>query len=337
MEVKVTASKNYSVVIKDEINSLKNYLEGFTGERVAIISDNKVDSLYFGVLDEFFQNKRIFNFVFKAGEDSKNIVTYLEALNFLAKNNFQRDDLVVAFGGGVTSDLAGFVSATYMRGIKFIIVPTTLLSAVDASVGGKTAINLDYGKNLAGAFYQPSLVYINVEFLKTLNDREMLSGMGEVIKYAFISGELTKEDIEKGITKELIYKCVKIKAQIVAEDEKEGGLRKLLNFGHTVGHAIEKASGYLLSHGECVLIGIKKAIEISKAINGLTEENAQRAMEILSLSSSKLSVSFDKDELFKYIASDKKGRGDRVDFILLNNNLQCEIKSVDLKEIYGLL
>ncbi len=337
MEVKVTASNNYSVIIKDELNSFKNYVKDLKGDKVLIVSDNFVDSLYGWLLDGFFEGKEVYNFVFKAGEESKNIVTYLEILNFLAKNNFKRNDTVVAFGGGVTGDLAGFVASTYMRGINLIMVPTTLLSMVDSSVGGKTAINLDYGKNLVGAFYQPSLVYINTDFLKTLNERELLSGMGEVIKYAFIGKTISYQLLKNGVTKELIYKCVQIKADIVSQDEKEGGVRKLLNFGHTVGHAIEKASNYLLSHGECVLIGIKKAIEISSKLNGLTEENANEAIKILNLSNSKLSISFDKDELIKYIKNDKKGSQDKVDFIFLNNDLECEIKSVELEKIYNLL
>ncbi len=337
MEVKVTASNNYGVIIKDELNSFKNYVKDLKGDKVLIVSDNFVDSLYGYLLDGYFEGKEVYNFVFKAGEESKSIVTYLEILNYLAKNNFKRSDTIVAFGGGVTGDLAGFVASTYMRGINLIMVPTTLLSMVDSSVGGKTAINLDYGKNLVGAFYQPSLVYINTGFLKTLNNREFLSGMGEVIKYAFIGKTISYDILKKGVSKELIYKCVQIKADIVSQDEKESGIRKLLNFGHTVGHAIEKASNYLLSHGECVLIGIKKAIEISKEINGLTEENANKANQILSLSNSKLSISFDRDELIKYIKNDKKGSQDKIDFIFLNNDLECEIKSVELEKIYNLL
>jgi 3-dehydroquinate synthase len=161
--------------------------------------------------------------------------------------------------------------------------------------------------------------------------------MGEVIKYAFLGDLITVDDIKQGITKELIYKCVSIKADIVNKDEKESGERKLLNLGHTVGHAIEKASNYFISHGECVLLGMKKAIEISKSVNGLTEDNANKAMEILLLSGSKLSLSFDKDELYSYLKQDKKGQGDKVDFIVINNDLKGEIKSIELKELYNLL
>ncbi|MBO5888975.1 MAG: 3-dehydroquinate synthase [Clostridia bacterium] len=337
MEVKVNASKNYSVVIKDDITLFSNYIKDLKGDKVAIISDSNVDALYGGLLDKALLNKKVYEYTFKAGENSKNANTYIEILNFLAKNQFKRNDTIIALGGGVTGDLAGFVAGTYMRGINLIMVPTTLLSMVDSSVGGKTAINLDSGKNLAGVFYQPSLVYIALDFLKTLPKREILSGMGEVIKYAFLGDLVTVDDIKQGITKELIYKCVSIKADIVNKDEKESGERKLLNLGHTVGHAIEKASNYFISHGECVLLGMKKAIEISKSVNGLTEDNANKAMEILLLSGSKLSLSFDKDELYSYLKQDKKGQGDKVDFIVINNDLKGEIKSIELKELYNLL
>ena len=337
MEVKVNASKNYSVVIKDDITLFSNYIKDLKGDKVAIISDSNVDALYGGLLDKALLNKKVYEYTFKAGENSKNANTYIEILNFLAKNQFKRNDTIIALGGGVTGDLAGFVAGTYMRGINLIMVPTTLLSMVDSSVGGKTAINLDSGKNLAGVFYQPSLVYIALDFLKTLPKREILSGMGEVIKYAFLGDLVTVDDIKQGITKELIYKCVSNKADIVNKDEKESGERKLLNLGHTVGHAIEKASNYFISHGECVLLGMKKAIEISKSVNGLTENNANKAMEILLLSGSKLSLSFDKDELYSYLKQDKKGQGDKVDFIVINNDLKGEIKSIELKELYNLL
>lgn len=337
MEIKITATKNYSVVIKDDLTSLNNLVKPFKCDKVAIISDSKVDALYGGVLDMYFSDKQIFHFVFKAGEDSKCADTYLQILNFLAENNFKRNDLIVAFGGGVTGDLVGFVAGTYMRGINFIMVPTTLLSMVDSSVGGKTAINLSSGKNLVGVFYQPSLVYINLDFLKTLPQREILSGMGEVVKYAFIGGSLTYEDIKKGISKELIYKCVKIKSEIVNEDEKEKGVRKLLNLGHTFGHAIEKASNYNLSHGNSVLLGLEIALSVSKMYNDLTEENILKAKEIIALAENKLSLSYDKEQIINLIKSDKKGQGDSVDFIVINNNLLAEIKKIKIKDLYKVL
>lgn len=337
MELNLSASKNYKIIFKEDISSFKNYVKDLKGDKVAIISDSNVSALYDGVLDDAFTNKEVYSYVFKAGEDSKNAENYLQILNFLAKNNFKRKDTVVAFGGGVVGDLAGFVAGTYMRGINLIMIPTTLLSMVDSSVGGKTAINLDSGKNLVGVFYQPSLVYICLEFLKTLNSREMLSGMGEVVKYAFIGDTINSEEIKKGVTKELIYNCVEIKANIVEKDEREENERKLLNLGHTIGHAIEKATNYHISHGECVLIGIKKVIEISQKINDLTKENAKKAEEILSLAGSKLSISFDKNQLIKYVKTDKKGQGNKVDLILLNNNLKSEIKTIEIDKLYELI
>ena len=336
MEVKVKASSSYSVIIKDTIKDFANYVQDLKGEKVAIFSDSNVDSLYGGELDFAFKGKEIYYFDFPAGEKSKSAETYVKALNFLAKKGFKRSDTIVAFGGGVTGDLAGFVASTYMRGINLMMVPTSLLSMVDSSVGGKTAINLESGKNLAGAFYQPSLVYICLEFLNTLDRREVLSGMGEVIKYSFI-GDVSCEDIKNGITENLIYKCVKIKADIVEKDEKEGSIRKLLNLGHTVGHAIEKATNYAITHGECVLLGMVKTIEISRKMGVLTEENAVKAMEILNLSGARLSLSFDKDGLIGFIKSDKKGSADKVDFIVINNDLKSEVKSLEINKLYELL
>ena len=337
MEIKITATKNYSVVIKDDLTNLNNLVKPIKCDKVAIISDSNVDVLYGGVLNKFFADKQVYNFVFKAGEDSKCADTYLQILNFLAENNFKRNDLIVAFGGGVTGDLVGFVAGTYMRGINFIMVPTTLLSMVDSSVGGKTAINLSSGKNLVGVFYQPSLVYICLDFLKTLPEREILSGMGEVVKYAFIGGSLSYDDIKKGISKELIYKCVKIKSQIVSEDEKEKDIRKLLNLGHTFGHAIEQASDYNLSHGNSVLLGLNIALKVSKMYNNLTEENILKAKQIISLATNKLAISYDKEQIINLIKSDKKGQGDSVDFIVINNNLLAEIKKIKIEDLYKVI
>ena len=222
MEIKVSASKNYSVIIKDSLSELKNCAKSvIKGDKIAVITDKNVEKLYLSQIGDIFNDYSVFNYVVNGGEESKSITCFYEILEFLAENGFKRNDTVIALGGGVIGDLAGFTASTYMRGINLIMIPTSLLAMVDSSVGGKTAINLKSGKNLAGCFYQPSLVYINTEFLKTLPDREILSGLGEVVKYAFIGSGLTTEDLKGGITPSLIYKCVDIKRQIVENDEKE--------------------------------------------------------------------------------------------------------------------
>lgn len=336
MELTVNASKKYNIIIESEIDGIANYLELFKG-KILIITDKRVNYLYGNILDKILANKEVYKYEILQGEDSKNAKNYLDILNYLAENNFHRNDTIVALGGGVVGDLAGFVASTYMRGISLIMIPTTLLSMVDSSVGGKNAINLESGKNLVGTFYQPSLVYIATNFLQTLPNREILSGMGEVIKYAFILGIVTYEDLQKGITKELIYKCLQIKSQIVEEDEKEGGKRKLLNLGHTIGHAIEKASDYTISHGECVIKGLQFSLEISKKLGELNEENYKKAIQILTITDADITCLYTKDQLFTYIKNDKKSGGDYIDFIVVDNNLLSQIKRIKVKELYHLI
>ena len=274
MEIKVKASKNYSVIIKDNLNELLPCCKSvIKGDKIAIITDKNVEKLYLNTVKEIFSDYSVYTYTVDGGEDSKSLSCYFSLLEFLAEKGFKRSDTIIALGGGVIGDLAGFTASTYMRGINLIMLPTTLLSMVDSSVGGKTAVNMPSGKNLVGSFYQPSLVYISTEFLKTLPSREVLSGMGEIVKYSFIGSGFNLDDIKNGITANLICKCVDIKRQIVENDEKESGERKLLNLGHTVGHAIEKIENYNLSHGECVLKGLYYALEISKKL-GKMEETA---------------------------------------------------------------
>ncbi len=337
MEIKVNASKKYSVIINDNFDLFESLVSTFGGEKVAIITDQNVKNIYGNCLDKYFKNKQIYNFELPSGEDSKCAQKYFEILNFLASNNFNRKDLIVAFGGGVTGDLTGFVASTFVRGINLIQVPTTLLSMVDSSVGGKTAINLDAGKNLVGTFYQPSLVYANVSLLKTLPQREVNSGLGEIIKYCFLSNDLTIDDIKENNLQNVVYKCIKIKRDIVERDEKESGDRKLLNLGHTIGHAIEKASNYKISHGESVLKGLKFSLDISLKLGILSQEKYLLALEILKLCNCDINCQYSKDQLFGYIKNDKKSQGDKVDFIVVNDKLLSQVESIEYNKLYNLM
>ncbi len=336
MEIKVKASKNYSVIINESLAGLENLVSNFNSEKVAIITDENVKKIYGNCLDKYFKNKKVYHYDLASGEESKSQYKYFEILNFLASNNFSRNDIIVAFGGGVTGDLTGFVASTYVRGINLIQVPTTLLSMVDSSVGGKTAINLVQGKNLVGTFYQPSLVYVNTSFVKTLPKRELNSGFGEIIKYCFI-GDLEIGDIKGGNLQNIVYKCIKIKRDIVEKDETEKGDRKLLNLGHTIGHAIEKASNFSLSHGECVLKGLKASLDISLKLGVLSNKNYQKALEILKLSCCNVENEFDKDVLINFIKNDKKGNSEKVDFILVNDQLLGYVQSIEYNELYNLM
>ena len=233
-DIAVRTDSRYVVRVRDDMADFAATAALAAGRNVAVVSDDVVDALYGDAVAAQFVGKSVLRVVIPHGEAHKAPAEYVSILNRLAEAGFTREDTVVALGGGVVGDLAGFAAATYMRGVRLIAVPTSLLAMVDSSVGGKTAINIDYGKNLCGAFYQPAEVYINTGFLSTLPPREMLCGWGEIIKYAFIDHTIGMTDLEGDVTPLLIAKCVQCKADVVSADEREGGLRKVLNLGHTV-------------------------------------------------------------------------------------------------------
>ena len=234
--------------------------------RVLLLSNKKVFRLYGAkVQNSLAKHYTVHPYLIGDGEKYKSLHTAEQVLRFLIKNKFERNDIIVALGGGVIGDLAGFAAAIYLRGINFVQIPTTLLAQVDSSVGGKTAVNDRLGKNLIGAFYQPKLVIADTTALCSLSRRETLSGLGEIIKYGFITDPkiLTVLNKKSDISAELIARCCNIKAKIVSADETEKNKRAILNFGHTIGHALEIYSRYHLSHGEAVALGILSALYIS--------------------------------------------------------------------------
>ncbi|MBO5712817.1 MAG: 3-dehydroquinate synthase [Clostridia bacterium] len=337
LTLKVNASKNYDIILSDNLSQFSLMASHVNGSNVLIVTDDNVNALYGGALDNYFTGKNVFTYVLPHGEENKNGENYFKIINFLAENGFTRNDAVVTFGGGVVGDIVAFVASTYMRGITLIAVPTTLLSAVDSSVGGKTGIDLPSGKNLCGTFYQPNAVYINVNFLKTLPNREVVSGMGEVIKYAFLSDTVNSELISKGVTKELIYNCLQIKANVVNNDEFENGLRMILNLGHTVGHAIESLSGYNYSHGECVAKGINYAIKLSKKVLNLSDNVTTKLYGVLNLYNFDLTCNFTAKELVNQIKKDKKSTGDSVNFVLVEDVAKPVVKKISYTELENLL
>ena len=329
-ELEVSVSKTYEIAIEKDLSLFsERVLPYLSGDNVAIITDDKVDKFYASALGGFLKDKRVVKIVLKHGEKSKNAKNYLKIINALARNGFTREDSVIALGGGVVGDIAGFAASTYMRGITLVAVPTTLLSMVDSSVGGKTAIDLAAGKNLCGTFYQPSVVYINTEFLNTLPKKEIKNGLGEVIKYAFLSDTVKKSDI-KNLDENLIYKCLKIKRDIVNKDEKESGVRALLNLGHTVGHAIEKLSGYKLSHGACVIKGLVYSIEVSKRLFNLDAETVNKMYALLKCGKHDLSNPYSADEIAAHIIADKKRQGDSVKFVAVKDTGKPEIVKISI-------
>lgn len=341
-KVIVSASKQYEVIIDNNIlDSVGKYIKEAVGGRIAvIITDDIVDDLYSKRVENSLkeQNYSTFKFVFKNGEKSKNAVTYIDIVNFLAKNKLSRTDVVVALGGGVVGDMAGFAAATYLRGVRFVQIPTTLLAAVDSSVGGKTAIDLEVGKNLVGAFYQPDLVVCDYSTLDTLSDEIFSDGCAEVIKYGVIASKELFEKCLEGIKdnlEEIIYECVKIKRNIVAQDEYDTGLRQLLNYGHTIGHGVEACSGYTISHGKAVAIGMvaitKSAIDFNLCEKGVLDK-LKKCLELCNLP---LETSYSADELYNVMLSDKKIDGASINLVIpteIGNAILHKVSTEELRK-----
>jgi 3-dehydroquinate synthase len=265
-----------------------------------------------------------------AGEKSKRLAVVEKCYDQLAAHRLERKSFIVALGGGVVGDLAGFVAATYLRGIPFVQVPTTLLAQVDSSVGGKTGVNLSAGKNLVGVFYQPQLVLCDLDALKTLPRREYVSGLAEVIKYGIIYDTVLFAQLERNLPKLLqrdgptlrsvIARCCEIKADVVGQDETEAGLRAILNFGHTIGHAIENSSGYgKFLHGEAIAIGQVAAARLSQKILGLSSGEAGRIEKLFVQAGLPVKIKLNvarRKKLFAALQLDKKVSGGEIKFVL---------------------
>ncbi len=325
-----TESGSYDITLKrnalKEVETILN-IKG----KALIVTDSGVPEDYVKTVASHIENSVIYTF--PQGEQSKNFETYSALLKTLAENNFDRKDCVIAVGGGVTGDMAGFTAATYMRGIKFYNIPTTLLSQVDSSIGGKTAIDFLGYKNLVGAFYQPSAVIIDPEVLKTLPERQFNNGLCESIKMAATSdGELFKlleENDAEEIIDTVIEKSLLIKKQVVEEDEKETGLRKVLNFGHTIGHAIETVTGLNeLYHGECVALGMMFMA------SGKAKE---RIKNILSKNNLPTETNFNVEAVYEALHHDKKSAGTGVNVVTVKNIGEFEFKFLEYNEIYKIL
>lgn len=329
MELTVQTAKPYSILLERGLlaQTGKHCLPLFsTGTRAMVISDSNVFPLYGEtVIDSLRQaGYEACSCVFPAGEQSKLLSTVETFFRALGENGFTRSDFIVALGGGVTGDMAGFAAATFLRGIDFVQIPTTLLAQVDSSVGGKTGVDLPFGKNLVGAFHQPRLVLIDPDTLSTLPPHFFADGMGEVIKYGCIRrpalfNRLLHEDVQEHL-EEVIYECVDCKRQVVEADALDKGERMILNFGHTLGHALEKLHGFSgLSHGEAVGIGM---VLISKAAEraGLTAPGtSEKIVTLLERYNLPTATDRNMDELAKATALDKKSAGKNLRLILLHD------------------
>ena len=294
-------------------------------QKVCIVSESRVFPLYGNTVRESLETAgfQVICYVFPAGEESKNPAVYLDLLNFLAENKLTRTDLIVALGGGVVGDLAGFTAATFLRGIRFIQVPTTLLAAVDSSVGGKTAIDLPAGKNLVGAFCQPSLVLCDTDTLQSLPVDIFRDGCAEVIKYGVLYDPALFAHLEeKGLDfdrEAVITRCVELKRDVVMEDEFDTGARMKLNLGHTIGHGVEARSSFTLSHGKCVAIGMAIVSRASGCADTL------RILSLLEKFGLPTQTDYPVDDIYTYTLSDKKRSGATVKLIIPKVIGCCEI------------
>lgn len=324
----------YSIEIQNDFQSLSEQLEhlGYKKEqKICIVSDSQVAEIYIDSMINLLKNSfdHVFSFVFPAGESSKNIDTVQMLYESLINNGFDRHDLLVAFGGGVVGDLTGFTAATYLRGIDFIQIPTSLLAQVDSSIGGKTGVDFKQYKNMVGAFYQPKLVYMNLSVLQTLSQRQFLSGIAEILKHGLIKDRsyfdwMTQNmdsiyQLDPAALEEMIYRSCNIKREVVENDPTEKGERALLNFGHTIGHAVEKLSDFSMYHGECVAIGCIAASYLSCKMGLISEEDFALIRKAFSDFNLPISVKGqDANEILKTTKSDKKMKAGRINFILLH-------------------
>ena len=339
--VTVRTSTAYDVVIgAGLLGQAGAYLRSCTAaQRVLLVSDRNVYRRYGAAVTQAMAGFSVSPFVIEPGEGAKSMETLAKLLNAAAGHGLRRQDGIVALGGGVVGDLAGLAAALYMRGIPYVQMPTTLLSAVDASVGGKTAVDLPGGKNLAGAFWQPACVLCDCTALDTLPPGEFANGMAEVIKYGVIRDPEILSAAERGATglPRLIARCVAIKRDLVEADERDVGVRRLLNFGHTIGHALEKASGYTLGHGAAVAVGMVYATKLAEQA-GLCAGMSPRLSRCLEKYGLPVSPAYPWQTLVPLMELDKKNAGSRaVTMVLPLTWGQCQLVAFPPEELLARL
>ena len=337
--INVNASSSYSIYIERKLleNCGKLIADTVNTRTAAIITDDIVDNLYYDTVEKALINNgfSVFKFVFKNGEASKSSETLNNIYSFLCENNITRSDCIIALGGGVVGDIVGYAAATFLRGLKYIQIPTTLLAQIDSSVGGKTAIDLPCGKNLVGAFKQPACVICDPDVLSTLSDEILSDGMAEAIKYGMIRDHelfelISSHNIDNvnEVIDEIIYKCISIKRDVVEADEFDTGERMILNFGHTIGHSVESFYHYeKYTHGSAVSIGMHMITEKTcdeKVL--LILENCLKAYNL------PCSCDASKDELIKLCGNDKKRESSNINFIVCEKIGHAEIRKLSFAD-----
>lgn len=322
----------YDIYLEPDFNNLTNALTALDlkGRRFMVLTESNVAPYYLEELLSLLTPlaKEVHSYTFPAGEASKNLDTVRDCYEQLILAGFDRKDVLIALGGGVVGDLTGYVAATYLRGIRFIQVPTSLLSMVDSSIGGKTGVDYKAYKNMIGAFYQPALVYINVSALNTLSDAEYYSGMGEIIKHGLIKDKAYYHWLRENQTvicqkqadvlTEMIYRSCRIKKEVVEKDPKELGERAVLNFGHTIGHSVEKLMNFTYLHGECVCIGMSAASYLTMKRGYISPADYEDILSTIRLFNEPVSVhGLTAKEIYEVTRLDKKMNSDKINFILL--------------------
>ncbi len=335
--VEVKTGRPYSVLIGEGLLASAGELIASVVKpsKALIVTDDVVLPLYGGTVAESLE-KVGFNvefFVIENGEGSKTLGSFSAIIDYLAESKFTRTDIIVALGGGVVGDLAGFVSATYLRGVKFVQIPTTLLAQIDSSVGGKTAVDIQAGKNLVGAFWQPSLVIADTLTLQTLPQKEIENGLGELLKYACLIGGEAYELISKGFMENLervIELSVCYKRDIVEADERDQGVRALLNLGHTLAHGVELLSGYTYTHGKAVAVGLYHVAKASYKRGTLSKEDYEDIEKTYSFYDLDVTLPYSIKELAEVAKVDKKAEGSSINLVVIEGIGNCKVQKMPL-------
>ncbi len=337
--------KGYDVVIGSGLLSKAGarIREVLRADIIALFTDSSVNALYGDKVEKQLADAgfKTCRYVFPAGEESKNLSTVASFIDFMAEHHLSRKDAVIALGGGVAGDMGGFAASIYLRGIEFVQIPTSLLAAVDSSVGGKTGVDIDAGKNLVGAFWQPSLVLCDTDTFATLGNDQILDGTAEILKTGAIRDAALFRRAADGdipaMAEEIVERCVQIKGEVVDADEKEAGLRKILNFGHTMAHAIEKYSDFGISHGKAVAIGM---LMITKAFERMGKTAAGTYDALYNAIKSKgFATEYDAplDELCRLAASDKKAGGGSISLVYIPEIGLADTFDVSLEKLYDIM
>lgn len=343
--ITINTASSYNVFVgSDLMNQISDFLPiKVPGQKAVIISDSNVWPLYGHHLECLLNNAgyKATHYIFPAGESQKVAGTYLAIIDYLASLSFSRSDLLIALGGGVVGDITGFVAATFLRGVSYIQIPTSLLAMVDSSVGGKTGIDLKVGKNLIGAFYQPEMVICDVSLLSTLPQDVFRDGCAEIIKYGILYDEALFSHLEKkGLKFDLEYvisRCIDLKRIVVTTDEFDRGERQKLNLGHTIGHGIEAKSNFRISHGEGVALGISIIAKSAHSMGFCSSETTERIQNVLRNIGFSLEIPYSPEDICPYILSDKKRNGNIIKLIVPENIGNCSIVPVVVDKIPSII